>query len=137
VRLLAATNRNLTRMMGDKLFRSDLYYRLKVFPISTPLLRDHAEEVPARVRHFTRKYSLRMGRRIDEIPSDTMKALAAWSWPGNVRQRENFIERSAILTNGLSLRKHSPPASRSHRHRAIEREFSLSRKQGGARSGPR
>ena len=104
VRLVAATNRNLTQMMGNKLFRSDLYYRLKVFPILTPLLRDHAEDIPVLVRHFTRKYAARMGRQIDKIPSDTMKALAAWHWPGNVRELENFIERSVILTNGPSLR---------------------------------
>jgi formate hydrogenlyase transcriptional activator len=104
VRLVAATNRNLTQMMGDKLFRSDLYYRLKVFPILTPLLRDHAEDIPVLARHFTRKYAARMGREIDKIPSDTMKALMAWPWPGNVRELENFIERSVILTNGPSLR---------------------------------
>jgi transcriptional regulator with GAF, ATPase, and Fis domain len=104
VRLVAATNRNLTQMMGDKLFRSDLYYRLKVFPILTPLLRDHAEDIPILVRHFTRKYAARMGRQIDKIPSDTMKAIATWHWPGNVRELENFIERSVILTNGPSLR---------------------------------
>jgi transcriptional regulator with GAF, ATPase, and Fis domain len=104
VRLVAATNRNLTQMMGDKLFRSDLYYRLKVFPIATPLLRDHAEDIPLLARHFTRKYADRMGRQIDKIPSETMKALVAWTWPGNVRELENFIERSVILTSGPSLR---------------------------------
>ncbi|MGD1068589.1 MAG: sigma 54-interacting transcriptional regulator [Bryobacteraceae bacterium] len=104
VRLVAATNRNLTQMMGDKLFRSDLYYRLKVFPILTPLLRDHAEDIPVLARYFTRKYAARMGRQIDKIPSDTMKALVAWHWPGNVRELENFMERSVILTSGSSLR---------------------------------
>ena len=104
IRLVAATNRNLTQMMGDKLFRSDLYYRLKVFPILTPLLRDHAEDIPGLVRHFTRKYAAKMGRQIDKIPSDTMKAFVAWHWPGNVRELENFVERSVILTSGPSLR---------------------------------
>jgi PAS domain S-box-containing protein len=104
VRLVAATNRNLVRMMGDKLFRTDLYYRLNVFPIQTPLLRDHPEDIPALARHFTRKYATKMGRRIERIPSDTMKALVAWTWPGNVRELENFIERSVILTSGPSLR---------------------------------
>jgi transcriptional regulator with GAF, ATPase, and Fis domain len=104
IRLVAATNRNLTQMMGDKLFRSDLYYRLKVFPILTPLLRDHAEDIPVLVRHFTRKYAAKMGRQIDKIPSDTMKAFVAWHWPGNVRELENFVERSVILTTGPSLR---------------------------------
>jgi formate hydrogenlyase transcriptional activator len=104
VRLVAATNRNLTQMMGDKLFRSDLYYRLKVFPIVTPPLRDHAEDIPALARHFTKKYSEKMDRKIDTIPAKTMKALSSWSWPGNVRELENFIERSVILSRGPSLR---------------------------------
>jgi formate hydrogenlyase transcriptional activator len=104
VRLVAATNRNLTQMMGDKLFRSDLYYRLKVFPIITPPLRDHAEDIPALARHFTKKYSEKMDRKIDKIPAETMKALVSWSWPGNVRELENFIERSVILSRGPSLR---------------------------------
>jgi transcriptional regulator with GAF, ATPase, and Fis domain len=104
VRLVAATNRNLTQMMGDKLFRSDLYYRLKVFPITTPPLRDHPEDIPILARHFTKKYAAKMGRQIDKIPSDTMCALVNWQWPGNVRELENFIERSVILSSGTSLR---------------------------------
>jgi formate hydrogenlyase transcriptional activator len=104
VRLVAATNRNLTQMMGDKLFRSDLYYRLKVFPIVTPPLRDHAEDIPSLVRHFTKKYAAKMDRVIDKIPAETMKALVNWSWPGNVRELENFIERSVILSRGPNLR---------------------------------
>jgi PAS domain S-box-containing protein len=104
VRLVAATNRNLTQMMGDKLFRSDLYYRLKVFPITTPPLRDHPEDIPLLARHFTKKYAAKMDRMIDKIPSDTMRALAAWPWPGNVRELENFIERSVILSRGPNLR---------------------------------
>jgi PAS domain S-box-containing protein len=104
VRLVAATNRNLTQMMGDKLFRSDLYYRLKVFPVITPPLRDHAEDIPLLARHFTRKYAAKMDRTIDKIPAETMKALVSWSWPGNVRELENFIERSVILSRGPSLR---------------------------------
>jgi PAS domain S-box-containing protein len=104
VRLVAATNRNLTQMMGDKLFRSDLYYRLKVFPITTPPLRDHPEDIPILARHFTKKYAGKMGRQIDKIPSETMHALVSWQWPGNVRELENFIERSVILSTGASLR---------------------------------
>ncbi len=104
VRLVAATNRNLAQMMGDKLFRSDLYYRLKVFPINTPPLRDHPEDIPILVRHFTKKYSEKMSRMIDTIPTDTMRALTSWHWPGNVRELENFIERSVILSGGSSLR---------------------------------
>ena len=104
VRLVAATNRNLTQMMGDKLFRSDLYYRLKVFPITTPPLRDHAEDIPHLVRHFTQKYAKEMNKVIENIPSDTMKALTSFLWPGNVRELENFIERAVILSRGPSLR---------------------------------
>jgi PAS domain S-box-containing protein len=104
VRLVAATNRNLTQMMGDKLFRSDLYYRLKVFPIITPPLRDHPEDIPVLARYFTKKYAAKMDRAIDKIPADTMKALMNWSWPGNVRELENFMERSVILSRGPNLR---------------------------------
>ena len=98
VRLLAATNRNLTQMMGDKLFRSDLYYRLKVFPITVPPLRDHPEDIPLLARHFTQKYASQMKRKIETIPAETMRALVSWSWPGNVRELENFMERAVILS---------------------------------------
>jgi formate hydrogenlyase transcriptional activator len=108
VRLLAATNRNLTQMMGEKLFRSDLYYRLKVFPITTPPLRDHPEDIPVLARHFTKKYSEQMDRKINKIPAATMRALVSSQWPGNVRELENFIERSVILSGGPSL--HAPLA---------------------------
>ena len=104
VRLVAATNRNLTQMMGDKLFRSDLYYRLKVFPITTPPLRDRPEDIPILARHFTKKYAAKMGRQIEKIPADTMRALVNWRWPGNIRELENFIERAVILSRGPSLR---------------------------------
>lgn len=104
VRLVAATNRNLTQMMGDKLFRSDLYYRLKVFPITTPPLRDHPEDIPDLVRHFTRMHAAKMNRTIEKIPLETMRALVSWPWPGNVRELENFIERSVILSPGPALR---------------------------------
>jgi formate hydrogenlyase transcriptional activator len=104
VRLVAATNRNLTQMMGDKLFRSDLYYRLKVFPITTPRLCDHPADIPILVRHFTKKYAAKMNKRIDKIPSETMQALVTWPWPGNVRELENFLERSVILSQGPELR---------------------------------
>ncbi len=104
VRLLAATNRNLTQMMRAKLFRSDLFYRLMVFPIVTPPLREHPEDIPGLAQHFTTKYAEKMGRTIDRIPSDTMAALVSWPWPGNIRELENFIERSVILTQGSTLR---------------------------------
>ena len=104
VRLVAATNRNLTQMMIDKLFRSDLYYRLKVFPITTPPLRDHSEDIPALARHFMEKYAREMNRQVETIPPETMAALVSWPWPGNVRELENFIERSVIVSQGLELR---------------------------------
>jgi formate hydrogenlyase transcriptional activator len=104
VRLIAATNRNLTQLMADKLFRSDLYYRLKVFPITIPPLRDHPEDIPALAEHFMLKYALEMSKPVETIPSDTMRALRSWSWPGNVRELENFIERSVILSTGPKLR---------------------------------
>jgi PAS domain S-box-containing protein len=132
VRLIAATNRNLTQMMGDKLFRSDLYYRLKVFPITTPPLRDHPDDIPILARHFTKKYAAKMGRRIDKIPSDTMRALVGWSWPGNVRELENFIERSVILSSGPSLhaplaeiRQDAPEAAAGGTLEQVEREHIL------------
>jgi formate hydrogenlyase transcriptional activator len=105
VRLLAATNRNLTQMMGDKLFRSDLYYRLKVFPITIPPLREHREDIPVLVRHFTQTYAALMNKQIDKIPSETMQALVNWPWPGNVRELENFIERSVILSPGSTFER--------------------------------
>jgi PAS domain S-box-containing protein len=104
VRLIAATNRDLAQMMDEKLFRSDLYYRLKVFPITTLPLRDHPEDIPVLVRHFVKVYSGKMGRTIDTIPAETMRTLSAWHWPGNVRELENFMERSVILSSGTSLR---------------------------------
>ena len=104
VRLVAATNRNLNQMMGAKLFRSDLYYRLKVFPIVTPPLRDRPEDIPVLARHFTKKYSEKMDRKIETIAPETMKSLVAWQWPGNIRELENFIERSVILSQGTSLK---------------------------------
>ena len=104
VRLVAATNRNLTQMMGDKLFRSDLYYRLKVFPITTPPLRDRPEDIPVLARHFTKKYAAKMDRIIEKIPAETMRAFVSFPWPGNVRELENFIERSVILSGGPNLR---------------------------------
>lgn len=104
VRLVAATNRNLAEMMGDKLFRADLYYRLNVFPITVPPLRDRREDIPALVRYFTRKYSLEMNRQIEEIPAEAMRAMVIYAWPGNVRELENFVERAVILSQGSQLR---------------------------------
>ncbi|OYW08768.1 MAG: Fis family transcriptional regulator [Acidobacteriia bacterium 12-62-4] len=103
IRLVAATNRNLTQMVGDNLFRSDLYYRLKVFPLVLPPLRDRPEDISLLARHFTHKYAERMGRKIERVSSATMNALMEWAWPGNIRELENFIERSVILSQGYTL----------------------------------
>jgi formate hydrogenlyase transcriptional activator len=103
VRLVAATNRNLEKMIEDREFRSDLYYRLNVFPIRIPPLRDRPEDIPLLVRYFTQKYARRMEKQIESIPAAVMKKLAAWHWPGNIRELENFIERSVILTHGPAL----------------------------------
>ena len=108
VRLVAATNRNLTQMMTDKLFRSDLYYRLKVFPITIPPLRDRPADIAALAEHFTRKCAREMSRPVPVIPPDCMRALVSWRWPGNARELENFIERAVILSSGTTL--HPPLA---------------------------
>jgi PAS domain S-box-containing protein len=103
VRLIAATNRDLAQMVADKEFRSDLFYRLKVFPIFAPPLRDRSEDIPTLVRHFVAAHSRRMGKSIVKIPDATMKALMRWSWPGNIRELENMLERAVILTRGPEL----------------------------------
>jgi formate hydrogenlyase transcriptional activator len=98
VRLVAATNRDLQHAVDDKQFRSDLFYRLKVFPIQAPPLRERKEDIPLLVHYFVKKFSRRMNKPIDSIPAGSMQALQEWDWPGNVRELENFIERSVILT---------------------------------------
>ncbi len=103
VRLIAATNRDLARMVAEKQFRSDLFYRLKVFPMFAPPLRERANDIPALVRHFVFMHSRRMGKTIETIPDEVMKALTRWHWPGNIRELENFLERSVILTRGPVL----------------------------------
>jgi formate hydrogenlyase transcriptional activator len=103
VRLVAATNRDLPDMVRDGQFRSDLYYRLNVFPISLPPLRERREDIPRLVRHFTQKFARRMGRRIETIPAEAMDALVRYPWPGNVRELENVIERAVILSPGTEL----------------------------------
>ena len=103
VRLIAATNRNLEEMVENREFRSDLYYRLNVFPIRIPPLRERREDIPLLVRYFTHRYARSMDKQIESIPSATMKKLCAWHWPGNIRELENFIERSVILTQGPAL----------------------------------
>ncbi len=104
VRLVAATNRNLVDMVKRNEFRSDLYYRLSVFPIPLPPLRARREDIPALVEHFVEIYARRMGKQIEQISPETMSALISCQWPGNIRELENFIERSVILTSGDVLR---------------------------------
>ena len=103
VRLVAATNRDLERMIEDREFRSDLYYRLNVFPIRIPPLRERPEDIPLLVRYFAQKYGRRMEKHIESISASVMKKLEGWNWPGNIRELENFVERSVILTHGTSL----------------------------------
>lgn len=103
LRLVAATNRNLERMVADREFRSDLFYRLNVFPIRIPPLRDRKEDIPVLAAFFVQKFAKQMQKRINSIPVATMKALTAWDWPGNIRELENFIERAVILTRGEAL----------------------------------
>jgi formate hydrogenlyase transcriptional activator len=103
LRLIAATNRDLARSVAEKEFRSDLFYRLNVFPIRLPPLRERREDIPVLVRYFVRKFAARMNRSIKTIPTETMNALVNWNWSGNVRELENFIERSVILTEGTAL----------------------------------
>jgi formate hydrogenlyase transcriptional activator len=104
VRLIAATNRDLTKMVKTGEFRSDLYYRLKVFPITIPPLRARSADIPLLVKYFVNKHSKRMNKAISIIPEATMAALIAWPWPGNIRELENFMERAVILTSGSTLR---------------------------------
>jgi formate hydrogenlyase transcriptional activator len=104
VRLIAATNRDLGKMVADRQFRSDLYYRLKVFPITLPPLRERREDIPLLVRHFVEKHTRRMNKQIGTIPADVMRALTRWDWPGNIRELENFIERAVLLSKGPVLR---------------------------------
>ncbi len=103
VRLVAATNRDLEKMVADREFRSDLFYRLNVFPIRIPSLRERKEDIPLLVSYFAEKFAKQMQKKIESVPSVAMKALTAWEWPGNIRELENFIERAVILTRGKAL----------------------------------
>ncbi len=104
LRLIAATNRDLAKGIAQHEFRSDLFYRLSVFPIRMPALRERREDVPLLVRHFVHRFAQRMDRHIETIPKETMKALMEWHWPGNIRELENLMERSVILSEGSVLR---------------------------------
>jgi formate hydrogenlyase transcriptional activator len=103
VRLVAATNRNLSQMVAEGSFRSDLFYRLNVFPIMIPALRDRIEDIPALTHHFVQQHSRRMGRPLPNISEAVMDALKRWTWPGNIRELQNVIERAVILSNGPNL----------------------------------
>ena len=103
VRLVAATNRDLDKMIENGEFRQDLYYRLNVFPIRIPPLRERPEDIPLLVRYFAQKYGRRMEKQIESIPAAALKKLSAWHWPGNIRELENFVERAVILTRGTAL----------------------------------
>ena len=103
VRIVAATNRDLEKMVADREFRNDLYYRLNVFPIRIPPLRDRREDIPLLVGYFVQKCAKQMQKRIEAVPVSVMKGLTAWDWPGNIRELENFVERAVILTRGKSL----------------------------------
>ena len=102
-RMIAATNVDLPQMVADKKFRSDLFYRLNVFPIVIPPLRERVDDIPLLIGYFTQKHALRMNKRVDKIPKDTVDALCEYPWPGNVRELENFLERSVILSSGVEL----------------------------------
>src|SRR3954469_18712756 len=103
VRLVAATNVDLERMVQEKKFRSDLFYRLNVFPVRIPPLRERRDDIPSLVQYFMRKYARRMGTRVETVPAATMRKLVDWSWPGNVRELQNMIERGVILSKGFVL----------------------------------
>jgi len=103
VRVVAATNRDLERMVATREFRNDLFYRLNVFPIRIPPLRDRREDIPLLVNYFVQKFAKQMQKNIEKVSATTMQGLVAWEWPGNIRELENFIERAAILTTGDSL----------------------------------
>jgi DNA-binding NtrC family response regulator len=114
VRIIAATNRNLLQMVDEGKFRGDLYYRLHVFPVVVPPLRERREDIPLLIRFFTQRYARKMNRAIEEIPAATLEALARYNWPGNIRELQNLVERSVILSRGPVLQiavPDQPPGS--------------------------
>ena len=125
IRLLAATNRDLARSVAAREFRSDLYYRLNVFPIHVPPLRQRRKDIPLLVRYFVQRLAQRMNKPIQVIPSETMSALVNWDWPGNIRELENFIERSVILTSGTVLKVPLAELSNLGEERQIRRDATL------------
>jgi len=147
VRLIAATNRDLGRAVEQKEFRGDLFYRLHVFPVHLPPLRDRREDIPLLIRHFVEKCAARLHRRIEIIPEEAVQAMMQWSWPGNIRELENFIERSVILSEGnrltpplceLQVEISRPPSDSGGTLREKEREhiIEILRQTRGTLSGP-
>jgi formate hydrogenlyase transcriptional activator len=110
VRVMAATNQDLMKLVAAKLFRMDLYYRLNVFPVAVPPLRQRLDDIPMLVTHFVHKYAERMGKQIGKMKSDAMEALVRYPWPGNIRELQNVIERAVILTNGDVLQLSALPS---------------------------
>jgi formate hydrogenlyase transcriptional activator len=104
VRVVAATNRDLSKLVAERVFRSDLYYRLNVFPIHVPALRDRREDIPLLVRYFVQKFSRRLNKAVEYVPAEAMDALATYAWPGNIRELENLLERAVLLSPGKELR---------------------------------
>jgi formate hydrogenlyase transcriptional activator len=146
VRIVAATNRDLKRMVAQGEFRRDLYYRLNVFPIVVPPLRERPDDIPLLVQYFVLKHARRLKRTIESVPAETMHALSAYSWPGNVRELEHLIERAVILSPGPILKvppfevdfaEDTSPASSSEMEK-VEREHILRvlRRTGGKIAGP-
>jgi formate hydrogenlyase transcriptional activator len=103
-RLIAATNRDLTAMVDDRTFRADLFYRLNVFPVHVPALRDRPDDIPLLVRHFVQQFARRMSKVVDTIPTETMNVLVHYHWPGNIRELQNLVERAVILSTGPILK---------------------------------
>jgi len=122
VRVVAATNQDLDRLVSEKQFRNDLYYRLNVFPIRVPPLRERRDDIPLLVAHFVKMFSARMNKQIETIPSDAMEALLDYDWPGNIRELQNFVERSVILTNSRLLK---PPISELLKRRTVANPVTL------------
>jgi formate hydrogenlyase transcriptional activator len=147
VRLVAATNRDLAQAVNERQFRSDLFYRLNVFPIRIPPLRERTGDIPLLVPYFVQKFARRMGKRVESIPAELIREFELWDWPGNIRELENFIERSVILTQGpiffapvAELRVSSPERTRTSGTLAeVEREYILLslREAAGIVAGPR
>jgi formate hydrogenlyase transcriptional activator len=121
VRLVAATNRNLDQMIEERQFRSDLYYRLNVFPIRVPPLRERPEDIPLLVRYFSQKYALRMKKKIESIPAGAMRKLTRWHWPGNIRELQNLVERAVILTRSSTLAISVPELTNNGTNSALSR----------------